>query len=581
MKYVIGIDLGTTNCVLAYLPLDAEPGTKPELLPLSQDVAAETRQARDTLPSFLYIGAEAERPYSVGEWARRRSAEQPERVVGAAKSWLCHNRVDRRAAILPWNAPPEVEKVSPLTATRLYLEHLAGCWNAAFPEDPLDRQQVVLTVPASFDAGARELTREAALASGIREERLLFLEEPQAALYAWLANTGDAWRKTLTLGDTLLVCDVGGGTTDLTLIGVSEDAGDLVLERLAVGDHLLVGGDNMDLALAHEVASRLAGQGTTLDPWQSVALWHSCRNAKEALLAEETGSEQYTVSVLGRGRKLIGGTVSLELERDATAEMLLEGFLPRCGPEGKPRRGMMTGFRELGLPFEQETGITKHLAAFLEKHAARPTHLLLNGGVFKSPRLAGRLAEVLADWIPERPPQPLDTGIDLDHAVARGAAFYGWSKLRGGLRIRGGTARAYYVGIETAGLAIPGASRPLKGLCIAPIGMEEGTENDVPADATGEIGLVVGEPARFRIFSSTSRKDDRPGMLLDAATLETELQETDSMETTLQREPGMPDEDYVPVRFLTRVTELGVLELWCETPDKARRWKLEFGIREP
>jgi len=591
-KYILGIDLGTTNNVLAYTSLDEEAGPRVELLPIPQMVAAGTVESHTALPSFVYLPGEhetgsgaydvpwqAENDFAVGEFARRQGAEVPDRTVSAAKSWLCHSRVDRHQPILPWNAPPEVSKISPVTASRRYLEHLVAAWESAFPDAPVADQHVVLTVPASFDASARELTREAALAAGLPKS-LVLLEEPQAAVYSWLAATGDRWRHLLSVGETLLVCDVGGGTTDLTLVGVAEEDGELVLQRIAVGNHLLVGGDNMDLALAHHVAARFAEQGVKLDPWQSVALWHSCRTAKESLL-QPGGRKTHPIAVLGRGSKLIGGTVSIDVERSGVAELLLDGFLPRCKLTDRPARQRVSGFREIGLPFESDTAVTRHLAAFLGAHGGddepvRPTHVLFNGGVFKSEALRSRLLEVLAEWFGRHAaPQMLAGEHDLDHAAARGAAYYGWTKHRGGVRIRGGTARSYYVGIETSGLAIPGAPRPLRALCVVPIGMEEGTETEVPSEP---IGLVVGEPAQFRFFSSSIRKDDRPGDVLSSWT-EDELSETDSLEAELSAAEGI-DEPYVPVGFHSKITELGMFELWCVSTTTDGRWKLEFSVRE-
>ena len=550
------------------------------------------------LPSFTYLANANEvgggvldlpwakqRDFAVGEYARQQGAAVPDRTVGAAKSWLAYSRVDRHQPILPWGAAESVGKISPVTASQRYLEHMVAAWQEAHPEAPVAEQLVVLTVPASFDASARELTREAALAAGLPRD-LVLLEEPQAAVYAWLADRGDRWRRSLKLGDTLLVCDVGGGTTDLTLVTVAEEDGDLALRRMAVGNHLLIGGDNMDLALAHFVAGRFAEKGTKLDPWQSVALWHSCRNAKESLLADEdAASEKYPISVLGRGSRLIGGTVTTEVDRQSVGQLLVDGFFPHCKVSDRPARRMASGFRELGLPYESDTAITRHLAAFLQAHGpapgqpVRPTHVLFNGGVFKADVLRHRLLEVLGEWFSNHvgtpAPQMLEGRHDLDHAVARGAAYYGWAKHRGGLRIRGGTARAYYVGIETAGLAVPGAPRPLRALCVVPNGMEEGTETDVPSD---EIGLIVGEPAQFRFFSSSTRKADRPGELLSFWSPD-ELEETDSLETTLPAVEGV-EEDYVAVRFRSRLTELGVLELWCVSTKNNNRWKLEFSVRE-
>lgn len=588
-QYVVGIDLGTTNSVLAYAPLAAD-SPKVELLPIPQLVAAGTVESRTVLPSFLYLASPHEagggaydvpweqgRDFAVGELARRQAAEVPDRTVGAAKSWLAHSRVDRHQPILPWEAPPEVNKVSPVTASERYLAHLAAAWQAAFPEAPLAEQRVVLTVPASFDASARELTREAALAAGLPQDMVL-LEEPQAAVYAWLAANAQRWRRMLKVSDRLLVCDVGGGTTDLTLVGVGEENGELTLERIAVGNHLLVGGDNMDLALAHQVAELFAAKGVKLDPWQSVALWHSCRTAKETLLAPG-GPERHPISILGRGSRLIGGTISVEVDRNLVSETLVDGFFPRTSIDDRPARRRASGFREIGLPFEADTAVTRHVAAFLQAHGiggpVQPTYLLFNGGVFKADALRARLLEVLGAWFPARPPAPLAGELDLDHAVARGAAYYGWAKERGGVRIRGGTARSYYVGIETAGPAIPGAPRPLSALCVVPFGMEEGTETDVPSS---EIGLVVGEPAQFRFFSSSVRKQDRPGDLLPRWNPE-EIEETDSLEAELPPDDKIAEE-YVPVRFHPKLTELGMLELWCYSTHSDARWKLEFSVRE-
>lgn len=590
-RFVVGIDLGTTNSVLAYADL-SEESPQIELLGIPQVVAPGTTEVAFGLPSFVYLPTEAERsgggfrlPWResptvvVGEYARKQSAEHPERTVAAAKSWLCQSRADRQRPILPWGAPDEIPRISPVMAAQHYLEHLLSAWEAAFPKHPLREQQVVLTVPASFDPVARELTREAALAAGLPEDLLLF-EEPQAAVYAWLAGCGDQWRKRLRVNDKLLVCDVGGGTTDLTLVSVAEVDGELELQRVAVGKHLLVGGDNMDLALAHLAASKFADQGVQLNPWQSVALWHSCRAAKERLLAADE-EVSHTISVLGRGSKLIGGTKSIEVTRAEVAALLVDGFFPRNPRDERPQLRRQSGFRELGLTYESDTAITRHVAAFLSDHGEEdgpvcPTHLLFNGGVFKSPAFRQRMLEIHQDWFPDQEStRLLDGQEDLDHAVARGAAYYGWSKHHGGVRIRGGAARSYYVGLETAGLAIPGAPRPLRALCVVPFGMEEGTERDIPS---AEIGLVHGEPALFRFFSSAVRKQDEVGMLLDTWGAE-ELTETSPLEATLPADE-LIEEPYVPVRFRSKITELGMLELWCVGTRTKGRWKLEFSVRE-
>lgn len=586
-QFVIGIDLGTTNSVLAYAAL-ADDAAQVQLLAIPQLVAAQTIESRPSLPSFLYLAADHEvqtglfrMPWdqsgncAVGTAARNLAAEFPERTVSAAKSWLCHTRVDRRQPILPWQAPETVPRISPVAASRQVLEHLIAAWSQAFPDAPFQQQSIVLTVPASFDASARELTREAALAAGF-PDAFLMLEEPQAATYSWLQRCGERWRKILRPTDRLLVCDVGGGTTDLTLVEAAEDAGELALNRAAVGNHLLVGGDNMDLALAHYVAGLFAEQGLQLDPWQSVSLWHACRNAKEQLLAAD-GPAQQTISIPGRGRRLIGGLVSVVMERSQAAEILLSGFFPAATLTDRPQRPRSSGFRELGLPWEADTAITRHLAAFIANsgNEAPVSHVLFNGGVFRSPLLRQRLLEQLQQWFPGRPPVSVDGGDDLDFAVARGACYYGWTRLHGGVRIRGGAARSCYVGIETAGLALPGIGRPLKALCVAAQGMEEGTAVDVQS---AEVGLVVGEPARFRFFGAAGRKQDRPGDLLTRWTAD-ELIETDSLEATLPANEDSED-GWVPVRFHTQLTELGILELWCVHAASGRRWKLEFSVRD-
>ncbi|MBL8816004.1 MAG: Hsp70 family protein [Planctomyces sp.] len=593
-QYVIGIDLGTTNSVVSYRLLSDESAPC-GILSIPQFVAPQTIESRRSLPSFMYLMTEAESARGVyvlpwqldsdakvspaccvtGVAARQLTAEHPERTIVAAKSWLCHTRVDRHQPILPWKAPEGVPQVSPVTASQRYLEHLAAAWNSQFSDAPLSEQNVILTVPASFDASARELTREAALLAGLPES-LVLLEEPQAATYAWLDAVGDRWRKQVHVGDRLLVVDVGGGTTDLTLVEVTDEHGELSLRRVAVGNHLLIGGDNMDLSLAWYVAQRFSEKGVQLDPWQSVSLWHTCRQAKESLLSPD-GPETHTISVPGRSSRLIGGMVSVEINRHEAASLLCDGFLPDCSLTDKPRRQRASGFQELGLPYESDTAVTRHLAAFLQQNGAdRPvTHVVFNGGVFKSDVLRQKLLDQLQVWYPDTPPKVVEGSMDLDFAVARGACFYGWTKAHGGVRIRGGTARSYYVGIETAGLAIPGAPRPLRALCVVPQGMEEGTEVDVPSEP---IGLVVGEPARFRFFSSAVRRDDLAGTRLDRWSAD-ELVETDSMEATLPLEDA-DTEEYVPVTFRPRITELGVFELWCVHEESGRQWKLEFSVRE-
>ena len=598
-RYVVGIDLGTTNSALAYAEAeptgDGPPAIKP--LPIPQLVATGEVGERSVLPSFLYLpsakefGANAlDLPWSkggdrlVGTFARDQGAKVPGRLVGSAKSWLSHAGVDRKGPILPWGGPDDATKISPLDASTAYLSHLRDAWNYAIAgknaADRLERQDVILTVPASFDAAARELTVEAARASGL--EHVTLLEEPQAAFYAWLAFQGDQWRKRVKVGDLLLVCDVGGGTTDFTLIAVTDQGGDLALSRLAVGEHILLGGDNMDLALAHAVAATLPNGMDGLDPGQRVALGHSCRVAKETLFLAPNKSSA-PVAILGRGSKVIGGSIKAELTRETLNAVLLDGFFPPCEPTDAPGRGKRVGLTEIGLPYATDPAITRHLARFLGRQAGslhagggslKPSAVLFNGGVFKAEELKKRVVDVLSTWAGM--PTPSLNAADLDLSVALGAAYYGLVRQGKGIRIRGGVPRAYYVGVETSTPAVPGVKPPIKALCVVKMGMEEGTEADVPGP---EFGLVVGEPAEFRFLGSTTRRDDAPGLILDRWSPE-ELQELNHLETALVAEEGATEGDTVPVRLHAQITEVGTLELWCRSTRDDRRWKLEYNVRE-
>jgi molecular chaperone DnaK (HSP70) len=598
-RFVVGIDLGTTNCALAYADTSegADAAAPIRAFPVPQVVGVNDVAMRPVLPSFLYLAARQEFPAGatdlpwkspphrfVGSFAREHGAKVPGRLVGSAKSWLSHSGVDRRSGILPWTAAADVEKVSPVAASTAYLAHLRDAWNAQFGDkaaaDRLENQDVFLTVPASFDAVARELTVEAARAAGF--ENVTLLEEPQAAFYAWLAAQGERWRKQVKVGDILLVCDVGGGTTDFTLIAVSEQAGELVLTRQAVGEHILLGGDNMDLALAHAVAATLPGGMEALDAAQRVALGYACRTAKETLFSDPKKSV-VPVAVLGRGSKVIGGALKTELTRETLTTVLLDGFLPRCAPTDLPARGRRVGLTEIGLPYAADPAVTRHLARFLGQQAGSlhtgstliaPAAVLFNGGVFKAAELRKRVGEVLSGWAGAAV-AALETA-DLDLAVAHGAAYYGQVRRGKGVRIRGGAPRSYYVGIESSVPAVPGVPPPLKALCVVPMGMEEGTETDVPGP---EFGLVVGEPAEFRFLGSTTRRDDPVGTVLDRWAPD-ELQELAPLATTLGAEEGRPDET-VPVRLHSNLNEVGTLELWCNSTRDQRRWKLEFNVREP
>jgi hypothetical protein len=466
-----------------------------------------------------------------------------------------------------------VEKVSPIAASTRILEHLRDAWNAAHPADPLESQDLFLTVPASFDAVARDLTLEAARGAGLAQVTLL--EEPQAAFYAWLDRVGEGFRKRLRPSDLVLVVDVGGGTTDFTLIEVSETDGNLALERVAVGDHILLGGDNMDLALAHALSEKLRAADKKLDAGQQRALVSAARMAKEALLTNPE-LPSAPITILGRGSKLIGNKITTTLERAEIERILLDGFFQPAPLEAQAAEKRRTGFLELGLPFAIDTGIARHLASFLRRHTGGtrlPTHLLLNGGVFNSPLLRSRMFEIMKGFGCE--PVILEES-DHDLAVARGAAYYGATKRGRGIRIRGGVGRSYYVGIETAAPAVPGMRPPIRALCVVPFGMEEGTAQSVPS---AELGLVVGEEVEFRFLSGTSRKEDAPGTLLDEYAWPEHLEETAPLKATLPAE-GRAAGTVVPVRLEVKVTEIGTVEIWCVETRGERRYKLEFSVRE-
>jgi molecular chaperone DnaK (HSP70) len=606
-RYVVGIDLGTTNIALAYVDTSAGPieDARPQPFTIPQVVGQNDIGDRPLLPSFLYLPGPNELPagslklpwdthrdYAVGEFARIFGSQVPTRLVSSAKSWLCHPGVDRRSPFLPWKAQAGARQVSPLDVTIRYMKHLVEAWNHTIGKDVaanrLENQDVILTVPASFDAAARDLTVEAAKAAGF--DHLTLLEEPQAAFYAWLDAHRADWRERVHLGDLILVADVGGGTTDLTLIEVSDDAGKLVLTRVAVGDHLLLGGDNMDLALAHAAGKAIGGK---LDLGQTLQLGHSCRLAKETLFADANLASA-PVTVLGRGRGVIGGTLRTELNRVDVEKLLVDGFFPHVPIDAEPLGSRSAGLTELGLPYASDPAITKHLAFFLRRQAEAlaqretpskrtlPNAVLFNGGVFKATPLQKRLLSVLNEWAAADARKPKKgepkgvralEGTDLDLAVARGAAYYGLVRRGKGVRIRGGTARAYYVGIETAMPAVPGASPPLKAFCVAPFGMEEGTEVDLPEQ---EFGLVIGEPVQFRFLGSTLRRQDAPGIMVEE--WEEQIEELEPVAVTLEAAKGMGRT--VPVHLHSKVTEVGLLELTCVSRDGKNRWKLAYNVRE-
>ncbi len=620
-RYVVGIDLGTTHTALAYAPIasgddgDGAGSDAPaavSVLAVPQLVAQGAVEARELLPSFLYIvhpseGPAAlpwdpERTYAVGEHARARGLDAPARVVASAKSWLGHPTVDRRGAILPPGAPEDVERISPVEVSFRYLEHLVEAWDQAVakgdPELALGKQEIVLTVPASFDASARELTTEAAFAAGL--ENLTLLEEPQAAFYAWLSSQGEGWRKSVQVGDVVLVVDVGGGTTDFSVIAALEKDGELVLERVAVGDHILLGGDNMDMLLAHVVEQKMIdeaeaeGRSLELDRFQRVALQHAVRVAKERLLGGQEATA-VPIAIAGKGSKLVGSTLRSSLTAEEVGATIVEGFFPIVEREVRPQVRTRAALTQLGLPYAQDPAVTKHLAALLARHAdalsriggvssasatmVHPTRILFNGGVMKSGALRDRLKACIDAWLESdggKATRVLE-GNDLDLAVARGATVYGLSRHGKGVRIRGGIPRAYYVGIEGAVPAVPGLAPPVTALCVAPFGMEEGSSVEVPG---GELGVVVGEKVNFRFFGSSVRRKDGVGAALERWRRD-ELEELPQIQVDLPAE-GRAEGDVVPVTLRASITEVGTLLLEAvpvEPKSKDERWKVELSVR--
>ncbi|MCB9549090.1 MAG: Hsp70 family protein [Myxococcales bacterium] len=589
-RYVVGIDLGTTHCAVAYSPIGQ---ADVRLFAVPQLVAAGEVADRPLLPSFLYLPApgevdpEAARlPWGegtpvAGEWARRLGAATPNRLVASAKSWICHGGVNRRAPILPWSAPDGEPHVSPFEAQVRYLEHLRRAWDQAFPAAPLADQDVVVTVPASFDEVARELTADAAAQAGLRQVRLL--EEPQAAFYDFLGAHTDALGEALGAARLVLVVDVGGGTTDLTLVRVHPPAtpgADPTLERVAVGGHLMLGGDNMDAALAHHVLERVGGG--TLDPTEWSALIQACRAAKERLLADDA-PDQVPVTLQRRGSRLIGGTRTVPLRRSDVEQVLVDGFLPFSGREEVASRQGRAGLTTLGLPYVTDPAIPRHVATFLRRHATaaaeagaevrdglpRPDLLLLNGGVFNAPALITRLQAVLAGWYGA--PVPLLAHSSLDTAVARGAARSALARHGVGPAIAGGQARACYIGVQ-------GPDGQPQALCVAPRGLEEGATVAVEGRV---FQLVVGRPVAFPLFQYSGDRADAVGAVVP---VDDELEPLPALETALKRQGGMwvdPETGAVPVRLSATLTEVGTLELFLVTVElPPRRWQLEFALSD-
>lgn len=612
-RYAVGIDLGTTNSAVAYVDTEATKW-RVRILPVPQLVAPALVEARDTLPSFHYEAAAGEAAHgalrlpwqstdpdhAVGVFARDQGCLSPGRLIASAKSWLCHSGVDRTADLLPWHGAADVTRLSPLEVTARLLGHIREAWNHQFPGCDLAEQDVVLTIPASFDEIARELTVQAAARAGL--PRVVLLEEPQAAFYAWIHKHHDQWHRQVCLGQTILVCDVGGGTSDFTLIrvrpagtaeaaqettqGNAEGESRIQFHRVAVGNHLILGGDNLDLALARYVEQRLTDGGKlAANQWD--VLVRQCQRVKEQMLAAEAPA-RWTVHLPGTGARLIGGGLSAELEQDEIHRLLIDGFLPLVDLHDKPR-ARQSGFQEFGLPYAADPAITRYLAAFLTAHLhppgsgecalrespadpveqpLRPDVVLLNGGFFASPVLRERLIAQIAHWF-QTPDDNTWSPIVLDNdrldlAVARGAAYNAMVRRGEGVRIAANLARSYYIGIDSD---VPTA------VCLVPGSAEPGHDLSLTDQS---FQLRISQPVEFPLWVSSTRLTDRPGQLvaIDREQMTPLPPIRTVLRTRSRRETGT-----IRVQLHARLTDIGTIDLWCSDVDRDRSWRLQFDIR--
>ena len=561
----IGIDLGTTNSAFAFIdPREAEGSDFPpvHILHIPQQVLGGQTGALRSLPSFLFLDGDG----LIGENAREQGALVPTKLVHSAKSWMSNPEVDRTAKILPWDAQELGRVVSPVEASARYIAHMRDAWEAT-GRGPIAEHDVVLTVPASFDEEARELTVQAAREAGI--EKLTLLEEPSAAFYSWIANHLSQSQKALYDGMSVLVVDVGGGTSDFTVIRVSRDGDRVTFTRTAVGRHLLLGGDNLDLTLAWLVESKLS---TQLSLRQRSALRRQCSSAKEKLLGSATLAS-VDITVLGGGTSLIGGTMKASVMREEALELALEGFLPFCALDDKPQEDKKSLFREIGLPYVSDPAITRHLAAFLQSsQSPAPGAILFNGGFFIPEILRERVTDVVASWYGQRP--LVFENNDLDLAVAVGAAYYSYVRGTGsGVLVRGGLPRAYFLGVDAPG------NEKLKTVCLVPRGAEEGSTLSLDLE---NLQLVANKPVSFRLYSSLVRTEDQVGDLVEfePSELGEALHEHAPLEAVI-RFGRKAEERLVPVKLGAHLTELGTLEIWAESKISDHRWRLQFELRKP
>jgi molecular chaperone DnaK (HSP70) len=593
-RYLVGIDLGTTNTVVYYIDREADE-TKSSVFNIPQLTEFGEIVESDTLPSFIYLPDSREIPdngldmdwsqsanFCIGDFARKNSTKSPDKVIASAKSWLCADSVDRLSPILPWNRKDSDSQISPVESVKRIIEHIKDSWNYTMASEnadySLDKQEVVLTIPASFDAVARDLTYKAAEQA---ELNIVLLEEPQSAFYSWLDEKQDSWRNEILADDVVLVCDIGGGTTDFSLIKVKDNEGNLELERIAVGSHILLGGDNMDLTLAYSAAAKFKKDNSlNLDAYQISGLTHACREAKEILMADPDAEPQ-KLTVLGRGSSLIGGTISTELTYDAVKDVLIDGFFPKCALADKPKENSRSGFKIFGLNYESDPGITRHLASFLSKHCEDngnlPNCILFNGGVTKSKIIRDKIIESIQSWSPSKKSKiNVLKGNNPDHAVALGASCYARVRDGGGIRIKAGSPCSYYLGVETSMPAVPGFTPPLQGLCVLPFGTEEGSSLDINFHG---LGLIVGDKTEFRFFASTSKNEDELGCVVEEVNLSDSIDELSPLAATLPVTDNIMPGSLVPIKLHVDFTETGTLQVWCLNESNNGKWKLDFELR--
>lgn len=577
--YCVGIDLGTTHCTMAYKPLVQE--SKIELFGIKQFVQPGQLQTSTLLPSFLYLPDDQEfhqdeytMPWqtekrAVGILARKLGVSAPYKCVQSAKSWLSQKAIDARDPALPLHGKVQL---SPFEAVVHYLDFLKHSWNETFPDAPLEKQHVTITVPASFDPKARELTVDAAFTVGLTQAVLL--EEPQSATYSWLSTHAKTWRQYIKVDETILVLDLGGGTTDISLIKAVDSGGDLSLERVAVGSHILLGGDNMDLTLAYTVFAKVRQQGVTLEQWQIQGMTQACRKAKETLLNHPELNE-VSVTIPARGTELVGNALHASLTQADIEASLLNGFFPDVDLQTITLTQPRTGLQTSGLDYAKDPAVTKHLGLFIQKHlnGKAPTHILFNGGVFNATVLKDKIMSQLSKWF-EQPVNEI-TDIDLDHAVAVGASYHAFINHHneGGIKIKGGASNTYYVGIETPMPAIPGFEPPVDALCILP----KGTEQEQNCHSNFQCQIYVGETARFRFFQSSTREDSVDSLIPDWEMKD--IEELNQVEVVLPHDT-LPVGSLVNVNINAKLSELGVIELEAESVDTRDKWRIELDIHQ-